>query len=222
MKDQLQTTRGKIALGAVALVLVLAAGWFFGVAPKRSDAKELAAATAAAQVQLAEKQAALARPSANVEIKASDLFRLTKAMPDATDGANVMLDIDRLAKRNKLSFVSILPGAAVTGVGALQHPYEVIVQGRFSNLSRFVTQLRSLVMVKHKRLVVKGQVYTIDGVDVGKPSTGGGKLDFPNVQATVRMSAFSFTDPGPVAAPGTTPTTPTDTSSGTVAAGATP
>lgn len=218
MTSQLNTPKGRIGVGIAALVLALAAIWFLGIKPQQSKADELATDITAAQAALAEKQAALARPSAQVNIKASDLFRLSKALPDAGDGAGVLLDVNRLARQNGLQFVSITPSAAVVGSGVLQQPYGIVLEGRFGKVSRFLGQLRTLVGVEGKRLQVRGRVYSIDQVEMAKPAED----DFPNVRATVTVSSFTFSQPAPATGTETPDQTATDTTGGTVAAGVTP
>jgi Tfp pilus assembly protein PilO len=212
----LHTKKGMIVAGVAGLALVLAAGWFLLVAPERKQADDLAAKVAASQSELAQKRAELARPSAAVRVKADDLFRLSKALPTQVDSAGVMLDLDRMAKRNDLQFWAISPVQAVPTNDVLQQPYDVVVEGRFTNVSTFLKQIRKLVGVQHGRLAVQGRLYTVDQVKLEQPQGG---AQFPVVRATVRVNAFGFTPT--TAAPGTTTPT-TTTSTGTVAAGATP
>jgi Tfp pilus assembly protein PilO len=213
----LHTKKGMIVAGAAGLVLVLAAGWFFLVAPERKQADEVAAQVVASEAELAQKRAELARPSAAVRVKADDLFRLSKALPTQVDSAGVMLDLDRLAKRNKLAFWSITPVQAVPTADVLQQPYDVVLEGRFINLSAFLKQVRKLVAVQNGRLAVQGRLYTVDQVKLDAPQSG---AEFPVVRATVRVNTFGFTPT--TAAPGSATTPTTTTSTGTVAAGATP
>lgn len=220
MISQLRRPKGLVGIGAVSLVALLAAFWFSGVNPQRSKAAELTDTAAAKQGELAERRAALAKPSAAVKIRASDLFRLSKALPDASNGASVLLDIDRLAANNKLTFLSIAPGAPVARPAVLQQPYGLVLEGRFASVSRFLSQLRSLVTVRDTHLDVRGRLYSIDQVELGEPDSD--TLKFPNVKASVTVNAFSFSAPPPAAADAASDTTVSTSSTGTVAAGATP
>lgn len=219
MKALMQSTRGALALGAGALVLLTLAGWFLLVSPQRSKASDLEQQVAAAQTTLVQRQAALRNPSVNVHVKAGDTYRLTKALPDTGDMAGVILDVQRLAGRNGLDFSSISPAPATVGTsGYTTQPIAITVQGRFGTISRFLGDLRSLVRVRHGRLDARGRLYSVSQIDVGKP---GDKAEFPVVLATVTLNAFTFTAPVPPAAT-PTPSTPSS-SSGTIAAvGATP
>ena len=218
MNAFLHTKKGMLVAGAAGLVLVLAAGWFFLVAPERKQATDVAAQVAASEAELAQKRAELARPSAAVRVKADDLFRLSKALPTQVDSAGVMLDLDRLAKNNQLLFWSITPVQAVPTADVLQQPYDIVLEGRFTKLSAFLKQVRKLVGVQNGRLAVQGRLYTVDQVKLEEPQGG---AEVPGVRATVRVTTFGFTPT--TAAPGTTTTpTTTDSTDGTVAAGATP
>jgi Tfp pilus assembly protein PilO len=205
-----------LLLGAAALVGVLVAGWFLLVAPQRSKADELQAQVTAAQDELAQKRAELARPSAAVRIKANDLFRLSKALPGSTDTAGVLLDVDRLAGKHDLTFWSLTPQAPFVGAGVIQQPYGVVLEGRFGDVSRFVRDLRKLVVVKRGRLDVRGRVYAIDQVELQEPE---GAKKFPVVKASLNVNAYSY-DGGAVPSGDASQSTTTPT--GTVAAGATP
>jgi hypothetical protein len=217
VKGLLQSKKGIVGAGALGLLCVLAAGWFLAVSPKRQEATDLAVTVTSAQEELARKRAELARPSVSVRVKANDLYRLSKAMPGQVDPAGVILDLDRMAKRHGLTFWSLTPDRPLPTTGALQQPFKVELEGRFTDVSRFLRDLRKLVSVKGGRLVVKGRVYAIDKLLLDEPTSG---AKFPIVKASVTVNAFSF---APVAPPadGTTTST-TTTSTGTVAAGATP
>jgi hypothetical protein len=209
-----ENPRAALVAGIGGFVLALAAGWFLVVSPKRDEAASLQQAVASKQVELAAKQAALARPAAKVKIKASDLYRLTKAMPDGTNMSGVLLDVHRLAGRNKLVFHSVTPASPTFGTAGLTVPMTVVVQGRFSSVSRFLGDVRSLVKVRDGRLDARGRTYSVTQVELGAPDD----QTFPIVKATITLNAHSFVAPAPAVAPSTT----TPSSEGTVAAGETP
>jgi hypothetical protein len=215
VSSALKSKQGIIAAGALGLIVVLAAGWLLAVSPKRKDAQSLEAQVATAQTELAQKKADLARPSASIRVRPGDLYRLSKALPDSSDQATVLLDVDNLATRNHLSFGAISPQASIAGTGYLQQPYSVTIEGRFTDVSHFLGDVRKLVKVKKGTLEVAGRVYSIDQVTLGE-----GENHFPNVKAVVMLSSFTYFQ-APPASPvdGTQPTT---TGDGTVAAGATP
>lgn len=217
MRSQLRSTNAKIALASGAVLLLAVALWFLLVSPQRSKATRLDGQIASVQGELTARRAALAAPSAQVHLRASDLFRLTKAMPDQIDMAGIILSLNRLAKAHGLSFDSIQPGPAVVQTGFNVEPLSVVLQGRFSAVSGFLGDLRQLVRVHKRALQTNGRLFSVDQVDFAQAD---GKKKFPAVKATITVNAFTFV--GTV--PGTTPPTQSAPSaaSGTVAAGATP
>ena len=215
------SNRTALAIGGAALVLVLAALWFLVVSPKRSEAARLEGDVAAAQAELSQRKADLARPSAALTVRASDVYRLAKALPEDANVAAVMLDIDRLAKRHGLTLEGFQPTAVIPVTGYYAQPLTITMQGRFGSVSRFLSDLRKLVTVKKGRLVVDGRLYSVTEVRLAKPE--GEDVQFPVVRAGVILNAFGVLP----AVPPTTSTsetpeeTPTPSSDGTSAAGAT-
>jgi hypothetical protein len=219
MSSLLRSPRGKIGAIAVGGLLVFLAVWFLLVSPQRAKATEVGAQAESMRAQVVARRAALATPSADVNVRPSDLYRLTKALPDDTNMSSVLLDVNRISAKNKLTFVSITPGAPVVGTGYLQQPLDVIVQGRFGKISSFLADLRTLVSVRDKRLDARGRLYSVSSVNITGPDS---PAKYPIVKAAVKLNAYAFSAPAPTT-PAPDSSTSTDTSSdGTVAAGATP
>ena len=137
-------------------------------------------------------------------------------MPDGADMSGIIVVLNGLAGSRKLQFESITPGAAVAQAGFNTQPLTVVIQGRFSDISGFLGDLRKLVRVKKHTLAATGRLFAVDSVDFSAPDN---KKSFPNVKATLTVDAFTF-------AGGVLPTpdqsTPTTSTPGTVAAGAKP
>jgi Tfp pilus assembly protein PilO len=198
-------------LGAV--VVVSAAAFFLLVGPQKSKVTKLDGQISSMQQQIDQRKAALATPRAQVHVRASDGFRLTRAMPDAIDMSGIILVLNRLSAGHQLSFDAIQPGATVVQTGFNVQPLTVTVQGRFADVSAFLGDLRKLVRVKKHQLAATGRLFAVDAVDFAKPD---GKRTFPQIKATLNIDAFTFTG-GSLTTPNQS--TPSD-SSGTVAAGA--
>ncbi len=217
MSALLRSPKGKIGAGLAGVLVAVAAVWFLLVSPQRAKANELDTQVSASRVELSQRSLALAQPSASVTVKPSDLYRLTKALPNSTNMAGILLDVNRLAGRNELEFSSIAPGTELPGTGYVQQPLSVVVQGRFGNVSRFLGDIRTLVKVRKGRLDARGRLYSISQVDITEPEAG---KTFPVVRATVMLNAYAFSAPAPT--PPAPSTTADSSSNGTVAAGATP
>lgn len=216
MNGLLKQKKAVIALGSIGSVALLAAAWFLVVAPQRTKVTELQSQVSAAQTELSQKRVALATPSANITVKAGDTFRLAKAMPDATNMAGMILDLNRLAKRHKLAFTSITPSSPLAATGYLAQPVAVEVQGRFMDVSGFLGELRRLVRVQKRRLDARGRLYSTTNVHLTE-----GDDSFPDVKAAVTIESYTFFAPTAGGTP-VDPTTSTPSPAGTVAAGATP
>lgn len=213
--------RALAALLLVAVGLVVAGGWFLLVSPKRERSASLDDEIATVQTQIATRRADLNRPSANVRLRASDRYRLAKAMPDRADMAGVILDLTRVAQSNGVSLQSIQPAGAWAGNGYTVQPVVVSFEGRFGSLTGFLRDVRTLVGVRKGTLDAKGRLYAVDQVDFGAPE---GEKTFPLVRATFTVNAYTFTGASAPQEDGSTPggATTTTESDGSVAAGATP
>jgi Tfp pilus assembly protein PilO len=216
LSERLSSARARIAVGAIALVVVLAGAWLVVVSPQRSKVSDLKQSVDAARAELVTRQQAIARPSANVKVRASDTYRLTKALPDSAGMAGVILDVNRIANAHSLTFTSIAPAPAVQGTSYTSQPVTLVLQGRFNSVSGFLGDVRGLVRVRKSMLDARGRLYSVTSVDLGKADGA----EFPVVKATVTLQSFTFSGTPPAADTGTTQ--PTPSSSGTVAAGATP
>jgi Tfp pilus assembly protein PilO len=217
MNDLLKQKKAKIALGAVGAVALLAAAWLLVVSPQRSKAGDLDRQVTAARSELAQRRLILAAPAANITVKAGDTYRLAKALPDATNMAGMILDLNSIAARHGLAFTSITPSAPLPGTGFVAQPVNVEVQGRFMNVSAFLGELRRLVRVRHSRLDARGRIYATTSINLTEAAT-----KFPNVRAAVTIDSYTFSAPVAVAPPATPSTSGGSSSNATVAAGANP
>jgi hypothetical protein len=143
-------------------------------------------------------------------------------MPDKADMPGVMLELNRLAEKTKVSFESIAPQGEVQLNGFSVSPVELVLSGRFVNVSRFLRELRMLVTVKKSKLDARGRVYSVDSVQFTESQDG-----FPDVEATLRVNAFKHGGgmlPPDVSTDGSASTgeTPGSSSTSVSAVGATP
>ncbi|MEI7760703.1 MAG: type 4a pilus biogenesis protein PilO [Thermoleophilia bacterium] len=220
MSSLLSSPKRKLGAAVAGGLLVLLACWLLVIAPERSKATDLKSQVAIARAELLVRRAAVANPSVAVTVRPADLFRLMKALPNATDMPGILLDLNRLAGRNDLAFDSVTPAPEVLGIGYTKQPLAVILQGRFADVSRFLGELRRLVSVRGGRLDARGRLYSVSRIDLSAPA---GAAKFPLVRANVLLNAYAFSAPPatPPGTPGVSPT-PDSSSGGTVAAGVTP
>lgn len=185
MKAALSNPKIVAGLAGGIVALVLAGGWFLLVSPQRDEAAELDGRIASVEKQVAARKAELASPRRQVRIRQSDVYRLRRAMPDAADLPGVMLELDRLASKTKVGFESIAPETELQLNGFRVRPVQVVLAGRFTNVSRFLRELRSLVTVKKGKLDARGRVYSVDSVQLTESKDG-----FPDVEATLKVNTF--------------------------------
>ncbi|HXV56265.1 MAG TPA: type 4a pilus biogenesis protein PilO [Gaiellaceae bacterium] len=199
MKRQLPVA----ALVAPVLVIVAAVAFLLLVKPKMDESSRLEDEIAELQGKIDVALAARRTP-AGEQVKVADLFRLTKAMPDTTDMSSVILELNTIAKSAGVDFISIAPQPPVAGASGYQAvPIELTFEGSYYDLTDFLFRLRNLVLVRDGELESAGRLFTLDGLDLHEGSEG-----FPQVQAALTLSAFTYAPAPPAAAPGTAPATP--------------
>lgn len=224
MNEKLKNPKFAVGAAVGAGLLLVLAGWMLLVSPARSKSADLQTEITATQSDIATRKAAIARkPKIEVDVRTSDLYRLTKAVPGRADMPGIVLELNRLSRSTGVSFQTIAPQTVVTGQGYNVLPLNVTVNGRFGEVNAFLHQLRRLVTVKKARLDASGRLFSVDNVALAESPTA----NFPEVQATITLDAFVYAGgvlPGAdPAAPNANPSdTSTPPSSGAVAAGATP
>ena len=106
------------------------------------------------------------------------------------------------------------PGAVVGTAGFPTMPFTFNFNGSFVHMQRFLKALNGLTAVQGKTINVKGRLLTVDGVGFKASPRG-----FPNVDATVAVTAYllpadeGLTAGATSATPATTGTAPTATAS---------
>jgi Tfp pilus assembly protein PilO len=205
-----------------ALLIVAAVGFLLVVKPKMDESASLDDRIAELQGKVDVALAAQRGGPSGESIKVADLFRLTKAMPESTDMAGVLLELNSVAERSGVDFVSITPSAPVAAPAGYQSvPIKVTFEGNYYDLTDFLFRLRNLVIVRDGELESAGRLFTLDGLDLVEGSQG-----FPQVQAALSVSAYTYA-PGAAAAgatpaPATPPATTTAPTTTTPAPGTDP
>jgi len=192
-------TPAKLGLLFAAVIAVLLVGWLAVIAPKRSDAAKLKTETEGVRTEIALTQAAIRSPSRTPSIRVADLFNLSRAMPNRVDIPGVLLQLSHVAEETGVSFQSITPHDPVSLGTYQQIGIDLAFEGRFYDLSDFLYRLRNLVAVHGGALNATGRLFSVDSIAFEQ-----GSLHFPQVKATLTVSAYNFGDgtaaPVPVAA----------------------
>jgi len=180
-------TSAKLGMLGAALLIAVLAGWFGAVAPKRSEASKLRGQIEDTQSKIVEARSS-AQSQAQV-IRIADLFQLSRAMPNRADIPNVLLQLSDTAAETGVTFQSITPHDAVPLGSYEQIGIDLVFQGHFYDLSDFLYRLRNLVGVHEGTLDATGRLFSVNSVSFDE-----GELQFPQVKATLSVSAFVFGD----------------------------
>jgi type IV pilus assembly protein PilO len=208
------TNPAVVALLVVGVIAYLAAGYFLLISPQRAKGADLKKQISETQAQIDQYQQLSAQARSAAPIRAADLFRLEKAMPNEVDMAGIVLELSRIARETGISFESITPQGPTTQTGFQMLPVTLVFDGNYFELSDFLYRLRSLVRVRSGRLAASGRLFVVDSISFSES-----ELSFPRIQASVVVNTFVFGEqplPGTPGAPVTPPpaaTTPSQTTS---------
>lgn len=190
----------------VGLLVYGLVGYFVLISPQRGKAGDLKRETAATQQQIDQYRALAAQARATPPIRVAELFRLTKAMPDAVDMAGVVLELSRVARESGIEFDSITPQGAAPLAGYSSVPISLEFDGNYYELSDFLFRLRNLVRVQSGRLDAQGRLFVVDSISFSESAHS-----FPQIKASLSVKAFVYGDASAAAAAPATPATPATT-----------
>lgn len=190
------TSPRALAAAAAVLALVYAAAlWLLVVSPARSEAARVSGELAAAEVRLAEARAAANRP-AGAGVPVAEVLRLARVMPSKADQAGLVLELEALAERSRVTLRSLTPQSPAVGAGgATMVPVSVGLTGSFAGITRFLRNVRTLVTVRRGVLRASGRLLVVQSVELGASSSA----PFPTLDATVSLQAYVYD--GPIGAP---------------------
>jgi len=212
----MKTSKRRIPLPLVLAVLVLVAavaGYLLVISPKKNEAQKVDQEIAAKRTQIAaalraaEEAAEQQKPVTSIRV--ADLVELAKAMPDQTDMAGAILELNAAAESAGVEFTSIQPGEATAGIGYTQLPLTLAFEGSYYELTELLYRLRHLVSVRDGVLDASGRLFTLDSIDWHESEEPG----FPIIAADLVISAYVYgNDPSLVPTlPGTGETAPAST-----------
>ena len=173
-------------------------GYFALVSPQKGKTHRASEQVQALQAQLLALHGPPPKP---VSPQAVDLFRLVKAMPDTDDMPGILRDLSRLARVSKVRIQTVQPSVQVPlPVGYAAVPLTVALEGKFGNVSTFLTRLRGQVRVGEKNLYVTGRLLIPNQIQLTSKDGG-------TVTATLNLDAFVYGVAPPPAPTSTTETT---------------
>jgi len=213
------TQRVQLALVGTGFALALLLGYLLLISPQRSSTANLQKQIESTQASIIAARAENSKAKHAPKIRTAELFRLTKAMPDRVDQADMVLELSQTAQQAGIRFDSIKPGIPVVESGYQAIPIELMFNGNYYALSDFLFRLRNLVDVHRGALDATGRLFTIDTISFAE-----GAPRFPQISAKLNVVAFVYgtSIPAPVPLSATTTTSTTTTSSTTTTPSTTP
>ena len=178
-----------IILIVIGFLIAALGGYFLLLGPQRSKAASLDRQIVDTQSSVDSARALTLQAKQGAKIRVTDIFRLTKAMPDQTDMAGILLELNQVAQDSGITFTQITPATvavALSGYEAI--PITVEFEGNFYELSDLLYRLRNLVDVRHGALDSSGRLFAIDSVDFAEASPPG----FPQIKAHLVIDAFVY------------------------------
>jgi type II secretory pathway pseudopilin PulG len=179
-----------VVLIVLGFLLAALGGYFLLIGPQRSKATGLDQQIIDTRSAIDSARALTLQAKENAKIRVADIFRLTKAMPDQTDMAGILLELNQVAQDTGITFNQITPSAtavALSGYEAI--PITVEFEGNFYELSDFLYRVRNLVDVRHGALDASGRLFAIDSVEFAEAPPPPG---FPQIRAHLVIDAFVF------------------------------
>jgi hypothetical protein len=225
------TTRDRLGLIGIAVLAVLAAGWFLVVSPERKEASAAATQVAAAKTALASAQSNVASATQARERYSSayaSVVSLGKAVPPSDEVPSLIYQLARASNKKHVEFNSITSGssgagasgasaattpatAAASSAGFSQMPFTFIFNGGFNDLYHLFKSLdAATVRTTSGGLQVSGRLLTLQTVKL--EHVGGEAESGASQELTGTISATAYVLPaGQAVAAGATPAAPAST-----------
>jgi Tfp pilus assembly protein PilO len=229
---------GKSTSGMIVAMLLIVVGaiafWILGVSPKREEAAKLDKQASKLESELVlHEEEVLRGEEAKREFPDDyqQLIVLGKAVPGDDDTASLLVEINRIAERNKIDFreiklltggnegaetasvegasateaaAALLPlGATVGSPGLAVMPYSFTFNGSFFTLADFIEEIDALVKTENEDVAVDGRLLTLDGF-VLEPDPEKG---FPALEGKFAITTY-LAPPGEGVEAGAIPSSP--------------
>jgi len=195
--------RAAVGIAAIGLLLVVLVGWFAVVSPQRSKAADLAVRIDDTELQLEATQALVDGPQ--LRLSTAELARLRTAIPDEVQMSQILRQLSKASRDARVRIVGITPAAPVSIGGANVVSINLSVEGRYFGIRNLLRLLRTRADLRTDKVRASGRLFGVDSIQfagAGAASDGG------LIQATLSVTAFSFSNQvtAPVAGgDGTTP-----------------
>ena len=213
-------------LAAVALVVIIALGWFFAISPTRNNIATTNDQIANERSKLATAQNQVAQAqetSKQGKENQARLLELAKMVPNAEEIPSLLLQIQDLANESGINFTTITPGTLIQLNQYQIIPLQVGFEGRFFDLSDFVYRAEQMVAGPGRLLAIKSLGLAPTATSATSASSLGAS---PTLKVTMTIYAFEInpdvTKTGAAATTATTQPTTATTAAGSTATTAAP
>ncbi len=214
------TTRDRLVLIGVIVLVALAGGYLLVVSPERKQAAQAETQVQSAQQQLESARTAAAGAKAaeqRYDAAYNSVVSLGKAVPPATEVPSLIYELDVASDQRNVDFASIssstsgsapssaassstagAAGASAAPAGFTQMPFTFVFKGSYEGLAHLLAQVDSFVQrTTTGELRVSGRLLTIQGADItiessGSTAAGGAKYNpfAPPLTATITATAY--------------------------------
>ncbi|HXB63968.1 MAG TPA: type II secretion system protein GspM [Solirubrobacteraceae bacterium] len=202
------TTRDRIVLMAIVVLVVLAGGWVLVVSPERKQAGETESSVQSARSQLetAQTQAATARTAQRRYAAAySSVVSLGKAVPPAQEVPSLIYELQLASDMRGVDFNSITTGgsggsssssssaaaAAPAPASFTPMPFTFQFNGSFAGLAHLLGEVQGFARrTPTGGLYVDGRLLTIQGVTITTETGEKADLGLQALNATITASAY--------------------------------
>jgi type II secretory pathway pseudopilin PulG len=214
------TTRDRLVLIGVIVLVVLAGGFLLVVSPERKQAAQAQTQVQSARQQLeaAQAQASTAQAAEQRYTSAySSVVSLGKAVPPATEVPSLIYELDQASSQRDVNFNSISTGtsggstgssgatastsaaASATPASFTQMPFTFVFKGSFQGLARLLGEIDGFVQRNTAgSVLVSGRLLTIQGANItiesagsaGASAVGSSSKSGPPLSATIAATAY--------------------------------
>jgi Tfp pilus assembly protein PilO len=202
------TTRDRMVLIAVVVLVLLAGGWVLVVSPERNKA-----GAEQAQVQSARQQLETAKSQANSARAAeqrynaaySSVVSLGKAVPSSDEVPSLIYQLELASDQRDIEFTSITSGGSSGSSGSASAsaaaatsatpsaftpmPFTFVFKGSFEGLAHLLGQIDGFAQRDTAgHLTVSGRLLTIQGADIAVQNSGSSSSSA--LTATITATAY--------------------------------
>jgi Tfp pilus assembly protein PilO len=225
------TTRDRIVVMVIAVLVVLGGGWMLIVSPERKHAAKLQGEVDTAASQLASAQGALASAraaQARYSSAYSAIVNLGKAVPPGREVPSLVYELAQASNQRHVDLSSIVyqsaggsggsasaaQAAASTVAGFTQMPFTFVFNGSFGDLYNLFQQLNHYTVRTSKGAIkVRGRLLTIQSAKLAPVANGSGTGTSKSTQLSGTVTATAYVLPAAQGlTAGATPSSPAGSS----------